>query len=101
VYKLNLIGFFRNEIRTSFYSITKVFPSSANIVSSKIGVASSKKAPLFLYRPLKWPIINFFTSASLAIFAACSAVECLVVAARFSLSFKKVVSWYKQFTFLI
>jgi len=44
------------------------------------------------YRAEKWPISSFFAATALAIWAASSAVECLVSSARFISECKKVDS---------
>jgi hypothetical protein len=57
------------------YYKTISIPSYAKRVSGKMACASRRRASNSVYRDEKWPRISFFTPASLAICAACRAVE--------------------------
>ena len=69
-----------------------ILPSEANSTSWKSNLDSDKNCFLSLYLLEKCPKTNFFTSASFAILAACLAVLCFVLLARFSCKSKKVAS---------
>jgi ribonuclease BN (tRNA processing enzyme) len=65
----------KTSILPKLYYKTISIPSYAKRVSGKTACASRRRASNSVYRDEKWPRISFFTPASLAICAACRAVE--------------------------